>query len=199
MPLAAAKANAAAEPGSQQKAEGDSQAQELIAAWVRADGVDPGDAARRLESRPVRHRSGGHLHDSRILPAGTRRSRLRERVSLRLREVSGNDAEMVAGAVRDFWRRRLYPASTLLVRHAFESGFLPRELAEWTSRRWARVGTEGGMAPTGGSAPKFGGASRCRSRSRSARRRGRGYSRRHGPDGSGTGRRSGPTSSMESG
>ena len=71
--LAAAKANAAAEPGSQQKAEGDSQAQELIAAWVRADGVKSRRRGPAARSRPVRHRSGGHLHDSRILPAGTRR------------------------------------------------------------------------------------------------------------------------------
>ena len=66
-------------------------------------------------------------------------------------EVSGGDGEMVVGAVQDFWRRRLYPASTLLVRHAMESGFLPRGIAEWASTRRSKVGITvvGGEPPPG--------------------------------------------------
>ena len=57
-------------------------------------------------------------------------------------EVGGDGGEMVAGAVRDFWRRRLYPASMLRMRHAVENGFLPDGLAGWVSRRRAKVGAE---------------------------------------------------------
>ena len=63
-------------------------------------------------------------------------------------EVGGDGGETVAGEVRDFWRRRFYPASMLVVRHAFESGFLPGELAGWVSKRRAKVGAElVGVAP----------------------------------------------------
>ena len=54
-------------------------------------------------------------------------------------EVSGGDAEIVAGAVRDFWRRRLYPASMLVTRYAVKSGFLPAELTAWVSARRAKT------------------------------------------------------------
>ena len=47
---------------------------------------------------------------------------------------------MVAAAVRDFWRRRMYPSSTPLMRHAVESGFLPDGLAGWVSERRAKIG-----------------------------------------------------------
>ena len=57
-------------------------------------------------------------------------------------EVGGDGGEMVAGAVRDFWRRRLYPASMLRMRHAVENGFLPGRLAGWVSGRRAKVGAE---------------------------------------------------------
>ena len=119
------------------KAEGDSQARELVAAWEQGGRVDLGEAARRLEAA---------LHD--IDRAGVRTIHgfcQRALADLAFEsgfpfgfEVSGSDAGMVAAAVRDFWRRRLYPASILLVRHAVESGFLPSdELTEWTSRRRA--------------------------------------------------------------
>ena len=57
-------------------------------------------------------------------------------------EVGGDGGETVAGAVRDFWRRRLYPASMLRMRHAVENGFLPGGLAGWVSGRRAKVGAE---------------------------------------------------------
>ena len=120
--------------GEREKAEGDSQARELVAAWEQGGRVDLGEAARRLEAA---------LHD--IDRAGVRTIHgfcQRALADLAFEsgfpfgfEVSGSDAGMVAAAVRDFWRRRLYPASTLLVRHAVESAFLPSGLTEWTSRR----------------------------------------------------------------
>ena len=132
--------------GERETAEGDSQALELVAAWEREDCVDLGEAARRLEAA---------LHD--IDRAGICTIHgfcQRALADLAFEsgfpfgfEVSGSDAGMVAAAVRDFWRRRLYPASTLLVRHAFESGFLPSELAEWTSRRRAGVAEVRGGEP----------------------------------------------------
>ena len=123
--------------GEREKAEGDSQARELVAAWEQGGRVDLAEAARRLDTA---------LHD--IDRAGIRTIHgfcQRALADLAFEsgfpfgfEVSGSDAGMVAAAVRDFWRRRLYPASTLLVRHAVESGFLPSdELTEWTSRRRA--------------------------------------------------------------
>ena len=133
--------------GGREKAEGDSQAQELVAAWERGGGVDLADAARRLEAA---------LHD--IDRAGICTIHgfcQRALADLAFEsgfpfgfEVSGGDAGMVAAAVRDFWRRRLYPASTLLVRHAVESGFLPCDgLTEWTSRRRAGVAEVRGGEP----------------------------------------------------
>ena len=133
--------------GGREKAEGDSQAQELVAAWEREGGVDLADAARRLEAA---------LHD--IDRAGICTIHgfcQRALADLAFEsgfpfgfEVSGGDAGMVAAAVRDFWRRRLYPASTLLVRHAVESGFLPCDgLTEWTSRRRAGVAEVRGGEP----------------------------------------------------
>ena len=134
-------------PGERETAQGDPQAQELVAAWERGGGVDLADAARRLEAA---------LHD--IDRAGICTIHgfcQRALADLAFEsgfpfgfEVSGGDAGMVAAAVRDFWRRRLYPASTLLVRHAVESGFLPcDDLTEWTSRRRAGVAEVRGGEP----------------------------------------------------
>ena len=132
-------------PGERETAQGDSQAQELVAAWER--GAGSADAARRLEAA---------LHD--IDRAGICTIHgfcQRALADLAFEsgfpfgfEVSGGDAGMVAAAVRDFWRRRLYPASTLLVRHAVESEFLPcDDLTEWTSRRRAGVAEVRGGEP----------------------------------------------------
>ena len=134
-------------PGERETVQGDSQAQELVAAWERGGGADLADAARRLEAA---------LHD--IDRAGICTIHgfcQRALADLAFEsgfpfgfEVSGGDAGMVAAAVRDFWRRRLYPASTLLVRHAVESGFLPcDDLTEWTSRRRAGVAEVRGGEP----------------------------------------------------
>ena len=137
----AAVANARA-PGAGAEARdpgGDPQAEELLAEWDRAGGVDMGEAARRLAAA---------LHDiDRASVCTIHGFCQRALADLAFEsgfpfgfEVSGDDDGMVAGAVRDFWRRRLYPASTLLMRHVVENGFLPRELAGWVSSRRSRAG-----------------------------------------------------------
>ena len=118
----------------------DPQARELLAAWERRAGeADHTLAARRLESA---------MHDIDRANVFTIHG-FCQRVLADLAfeggfpfgcEVGGDGAEMVTEAVRDFWRRRLYPASMLRMRHAVESGFLPDGLAGWVSGRRAKVG-----------------------------------------------------------
>ena len=129
----------------------DPQARELLAGWARRAGeVDFAPAARRLEAA---------MHDIDRANVFTIHG-FCQRVLADLAfesgfpfgcEVSGGDGEMVVGAVRDFWRRRLYPASMLLMRHAVENRFLPADLAGWVSSRRAKVGAElaGCDAPAG--------------------------------------------------
>ena len=116
----------------------DPRARELLAAWEdRAGDVDFALAARRLE---------GAMHDIDRANVFTIHG-FCQRVLADLAfesglsfgcEVGGDGGEAVAAAVRDFWRRRMYPSSTLLMRHAVENGFLPRALAGWVSRRRAK-------------------------------------------------------------
>ena len=127
----------------------DPRARELLAAWEdRAGDVDFALAARRLE---------GAMHDIDRANVFTIHG-FCQRVLADLAfesglsfgcEVGGDGGEAVAAAVRDFWRRRMYPSSTLLMRHAVENGFLPRALAGWVSRRRAKIGAEvvGGDPP----------------------------------------------------
>ena len=127
----------------------DPQARELLAAWERRGGeADHALAARRLESA---------MHDIDRANVFTIHG-FCQRVLADLAfeggfpfgcEVGGDGAEMVTEAVRDFWRRRLYPASMLRMRHAVERGFLPDGLAGWMSGRRAKVGA----ALVGGDAP----------------------------------------------
>ena len=127
----------------------DPQASELLARWERTEGIELAEAVRRLETamRDIDRASVYSIHGfcRRVLadlafesgfPFGF--------------EVGGDDAEMVAGAVRDFWRRRLYRASPLLVRHAREREFLPGPLAEWVSARRPKSGV---AVLTGGERP----------------------------------------------
>ena len=150
--LAAARARMA-EPRSSTDGEAvgpeiDPRARELLAAWERREGeADFERAARRLRAA---------MHDIDRANVLTIHG-FCQRVLVDLAfesgfpfgcEVGGDGGETVAGEVRDFWRRRLYPASMLLMRHAFESGFLPDELAGWVSKRRAKVGAElVGVAP----------------------------------------------------
>ena len=120
----------------------DPQARELLAAWERGgEQVDYARAARRLQAA---------MHDIDRANVFTIHG-FCQRVLADLAfesgfpfgcEVGGDGGEMVAAAARDFWRRRLYPASTLLMRHAVENGFLPDGLAGWAGRRRAKVGAE---------------------------------------------------------
>ncbi|MDE0459046.1 MAG: UvrD-helicase domain-containing protein [Chromatiales bacterium] len=127
----------------------DPRARELLAAWEdRAGDIDFALAARRLE---------GAMHDIDRANVFTIHG-FCQRVLADLAfesglsfgcEVGGEGGEAVAAAVRDFWRRRMYPSSTLLMRHAVENGFLPRSLADWVSHRRAKIGAEvvGGDPP----------------------------------------------------
>ena len=127
------------EPG---RVEIDPQARDLLAAWERGDReVDHALAARRLEAA---------MHDIDRANVFTIHG-FCQRVLVDLAfesgfpfgcEVVGDGGATVAGAVRDFWRRRLYPASMLLMRHAVENRFLPAGLAGWVSDRRAKVGAE---------------------------------------------------------
>ena len=116
----------------------DPQALELLAAWERRGGSIDSALARRLEGamRDIDRANVHTIHG------------FCQRVLADLAFESGfpfgfevsDGGEMVAGAVRDCWRRRLYPASTLLLRHAVASGFLPDALAAWVSERRAKTG-----------------------------------------------------------
>ncbi len=144
--LAAARARMA-EPRSSTKGEAvgpeiDPQVLELLAAWERREGeVDFTRAARRLQAA---------MHDidrANVLTIHGFCQRVLADLAFESGfpfgcEVGGDGGETVAGEVRDFWRRRLYPASMLVMRHAFESGFLPGELAGWVAKRRAKVGAE---------------------------------------------------------
>ena len=127
----------------------DPRARELVAAWEdRAGDVDFALAARRLESamHDIDRANVFTIHGfcQRVLTDHAFESGFPFGC-----EVGGAGAETVAGAVRDFWRRRMYPASTLLVRHAVDNGFLPGGLARWVSDRRAKIGAEvdGGDPP----------------------------------------------------
>ncbi len=120
----------------------DPQARDLLAAWEHGEGeVDHALAARRLEAA---------MHDIDRANVFTIHG-FCQRVLVDLAfesgfpfgcEVVGDGGAMVTGAVRDFWRRRMYPASMLLMRHAVETRFLPAGLAGWVSDRRAKVGAE---------------------------------------------------------
>ena len=127
----------------------DPRARELLAAWEsRAGDIDFALAARRLE---------GAMHDIDRANVFTIHG-FCQRVLADLAfesghsfgcEVGGDGGEAVAGAVRDFWRRRMYPASAVVMRHAVENGFLPAGLAGWVAGRRAKIGADvvGGDPP----------------------------------------------------
>ena len=128
-------------------AEEGSQAAELLAAWKEEEGFDPETAARRLDSalQDVDRANVLTIHG------------FCQRVLADLAfdggfpfefEVSGDDDELVAGAARDFWRRRMYTASRTLAAYAEERGFQPGELAAWVRQWRAKPGLriDGGAA-----------------------------------------------------
>ena len=144
----AAAGDSSSHLGGTDEPEIDPQARELLDAWER-QGRETGAAlARRLESamRDIDRANILTIHGfcQRVLadlafesgfPFGF--------------EVSGGGHEAVAAGVRDFWRRRLYPASTLVVSYAIDSGLLPDQLAGWVSELRARTGVTilGGEPP----------------------------------------------------
>ena len=124
------------------------QARELLERWRGPAGVDLELSARRLDAalQDIDRASVYTIHGfcQRVLgdlafeggfPFGF--------------EVSGDDEDLTAGAVRDFWRRRLYDASLALVRYAVDNKFLPGALAQWI----AAGRTKPGLRVIGAEAP----------------------------------------------
>ena len=110
-----------------------SQAAELLAAWREGAGFDPEAASRRLDAalRDVDRANVLTIHGfcQRVLADLAFDGGFPFEL-----EVSGDDDELVAGAARDFWRRRMYPASRTLAAYAAENGFQPDDLAAWIGR-----------------------------------------------------------------
>ena len=126
----------------------DPQARELLAAWGHSGGSVDRALARRLEAamRDIDRANVHTIHGfcQRVLADHAFESGFPFGF-----EVSGGDGGAVAGAVRDFWRRRLYSTSMLVTRYAVDRGFLPAELTTWVSSRRAktRVAIVGGDPP----------------------------------------------------
>ena len=110
-----------------------SQAAELLAGWREDGGFDPEAAGRRLEAalQDIDRANVFTIHGfcQRVLadlafdggfPFGF--------------EVSGDAAELVARAARDFWRRHIYPASKMLAGYAVDNGVRPDDLAGWLGK-----------------------------------------------------------------
>ena len=127
----------------------EAQARELLARWTGPAGVDLGQSARRLDAalQDIDRASVYTIHGfcQRVLgdlafeggfPFGF--------------EVSGDDRDLTEGAVCDFWRRRLYDASMVLVRYAVDSEFLPGALTQWA----AAGRTKPGLHIAGAEAPE---------------------------------------------
>ena len=176
--VAAASGGSASPTGSQENgfradADIDPQACELLDAWERRGGNVDRALARRLEAamRDVDRANIHTIHGfcQRVLADHAFESGFPFGF-----EVSG-DGEMVARAVRDFWRRSLYPASTFLTRYAVNNGFLRRR-----SRRGCRPGAPNQGSPSWAGTPS-------RSRSKRMRPRGERCSKRRGPCGTNAG------------
>ena len=124
------------------------QARELLERWTGPAGVDLEQSVRRLDAalQDIDRASVYTIHGfcQRVLgdlafeggfPFGF--------------EVSSDDGDLTSGAVRDFWRRRLYDASLALVRYAADNEFLPGALAQWI----AAGRTKPGLRVTGAEPP----------------------------------------------
>ena len=111
-----------------------SQAEELLARWRQDSDFRPEEATRRLEAAilDIDRANVFTIHGfcQRVLsdlafdggfPFGF--------------EVSGDDADLVGRAARDFWRRRMYTASRTLAGYAVDKGFRPDDLFAWV-RKW---------------------------------------------------------------
>ena len=120
--------------GGDESAGADPQAEALLAGWREKASFDRETAARRLEAALLEIDRANvftiHGFCQRVLsdlafdggfPFGF--------------EVSGDDAELVATAARDSWRRRVYRVSRTLAGYAMEREFRPDELTQWV-RAW---------------------------------------------------------------
>ena len=142
--LAALKAE---EPAAADAPASDEQARELLGAW---DGkLDFATAARQLEVA-LHDIDRAHIYTIHGFCQHVLADLAFESGFPFGFEVSGEDGETISAAVRDGWRRRLYPASVLLMRHAFENEFLPDPLAEWVPQWRAKTGVviQGGAPPS---------------------------------------------------
>ena len=116
------------------EAEEGSQAFELLAGWREDPAFDSATAARRLDTalQDIDRANVFTIHGfcQRVL------SDLAFDGGFPFEfEVSGDGTELAEGAARDFWRRRMYPASRTLTGYAVERGFRPGDLAAWI-RQW---------------------------------------------------------------
>ena len=139
------RALAAEEAGN---AEGSSHAEELLARWSRDPAFDPEAAARRLEAA-LEDLDRANVHTIHGFCQRVLSDLAFDGGFPFAFEVSGDDGELIAGAARDFWRRRMHPASRTLAGYAVEQGFCPRDLAAWV-RRWRAkpdLWVEGGECP----------------------------------------------------
>ena len=137
----------AKEPAAADAPASDEQARELLGAW---DGkLDFATAARRLEVA-LHDIDRAHIYTIHGFCQHVLADLAFESGFPFGFEVSGEDGETISAAVRDGWRRRLYPASVLLMRHAFENEFLPDPLAEWVPQWRAKTGVviQGGAPPS---------------------------------------------------
>ena len=146
-----AGALAALEGGEESAVEG-AQAQDLLSSWERrTGGLDRAGAARRL---------AGAVHDADLANVHTIHGFCRQVLNdLAFEsgfpfgfELGGEDGALVAGAVRDFWRRRFHGVSTSLARYVVENarGFFPDDLAGWVSARRAKTAEVVGGEPLAG-------------------------------------------------
>ena len=135
----AASATGGGEHGMHADAEtaADSQASELLAAWEGRGGIVDRALVRRLETamRDVDRANIHTIHGfcQRVLADHAFESGFPFGF-----EVHGGDGGMVVRAVRDSWRRRLYPASTFLTRYAVNDGFVPEAIEAWVASRRAK-------------------------------------------------------------
>ena len=137
----------AEEPAAADAPASDEQARELLGAW---DGkLDFATAARRLEVA-LHDIDRAHIYTIHGFCQHVLADLAFESGFPFGFEVSGGDGGTISAAVRDGWRRRLYPASVLLMRHAFENEFLPDPLAEWVPQWRAKTGVviQGGAPPS---------------------------------------------------
>ena len=126
----------------------DGQAGDLIGRW-RSLGIDPGDIARRLDNALLDLDRANvmtiHGFCQRVLADFAFDGGLPFAF-----EIAGDGFDTLCAAVRDEWRRSVYPLRGLRVRYALKKAFVPDSLADWLAGYVAKPGLEilGGEPPT---------------------------------------------------